>query len=121
VDVRLNLEGEHGQITAEALRDALADLLDLLDEAAGVVGTEQQQWRIQALGASSAHVAVSAPEGPAVALMLARGLDGNPLKPWRPDFVASRHLLAPLPRSCDRAFARSRGQGWPEATRRAWP
>src|SRR3954447_17095142 len=52
-------------------------------------------------------------------LCLARGLPvsstGNPLKAWRPGFVGSRSPSLPV------GVARSWGQGWPEATRRAWP
>jgi len=43
------------------------------------------------------------------------GSRGNPLKAWRPGFVGSRSPSLPV------GVARSWGQGWPGATRRAWP
>ncbi|CUR54214.1 hypothetical protein NOCA2140037 [metagenome] len=75
MDIELSLGGEDGQITANVLHDALGETLELLKEAAEISAVDRQVWRIERLRVGSAHIALSAPQGPQVANSLAQGLD----------------------------------------------
>ena len=74
-DVELTLHRDPGQISAEALYGALGEVLDLLREAADLSEIERQYWRIESLHAASAHVAMMAPQGDAVAAVVQAGID----------------------------------------------
>jgi hypothetical protein len=73
VDIELGLDGE--RIGAQVLQESLGELLDLLHDAAEVVGLDPQDWRVDDLRAASAHVSLAAPEGPAVVRELLSGVE----------------------------------------------
>ena len=74
MSIGINLQGEHGQLSAVTVRDTLSDLLSVLSDASRASGAGKQTWVIADLQVGSAIMAVSAPDELPVSALLRDGL-----------------------------------------------
>lgn len=100
--IQVTLHGEHGCITADAVQEALSQLLVLVTEAGKSIGTTSGSWMVNRLELGSAVIAISNPAAPGVVPLIDSGIDAlreaAELPPlWTLKMVAAVRKMARLP------------------------
>jgi hypothetical protein len=73
-EVRVTLEGDPGDISADALHAAPGSTLRLVKDASAAVGATAGRWNIQDLSAGSASFAIANPAAPEATTLIEEGL-----------------------------------------------
>jgi hypothetical protein len=74
-EVRVTLEGDQGDISADALHAALGSTVQLVKDASAAIGATAGRWNIEDLSVGSASFAIVNPAAPGVATLIAVGFE----------------------------------------------